>query len=56
LKYLFITIIKIQNELKQTEEEWIDYIFGTHHTYTKWWGRRLAREEKEEEAKNNKKK
>ena len=31
------------------EEEWIDYLFGTHHTYTKWWSRRLKREEREEQ-------
>ena len=36
------------------EEEWIDYLFGTHHTYSKWWERyqrrhkRLAQERSDE--------
>tara|TARA_B110000208_G_scaffold167983_1_gene207784 strand:+ start:81 stop:1187 length:1107 start_codon:yes stop_codon:yes gene_type:complete len=30
------------------EEEWIDHLFGTHHTVSVWWKRREARREKKE--------
>ena len=32
------------------EEEWIDFLFGTHHTYSAWWQRRERRADDAEEA------
>ena len=31
-------------EVNFAEEEWIDFLFGTHHTYSNWWKRRQAKE------------